>query len=248
MSVYQKLMEARVRLAEENLKKSGHNKFAGYYYYELGDFLPAAMKIFRDLKLYGGVSYGRDVATLTIVDTEKPESTDHVYFYCPMSTADLKGCHPVQNLGAVQTYIRRYLWTAALELVEHDAIDASEPSGAKPKPEPKPEVKPEPKPEPKKQLGPIATADELDNKKPVVEKTWTISLNPDSAPEFAEPFLEALRIALTQATKTDHVADIFRVNRKLFDTLKDLNKEKHSEAMLMLTSTKNNLTKELKIG
>jgi hypothetical protein len=42
-----------------------------------------------------------------------------------MSTAALKGCHEVQNLGAVQTYIRRYLWVAALEIVEHDVVDAS---------------------------------------------------------------------------------------------------------------------------
>jgi hypothetical protein len=28
-------------------------------------------------------------------------------------------------LGAVQTYIRRYLWVAALEIVEHDVVDAS---------------------------------------------------------------------------------------------------------------------------
>jgi len=42
-----------------------------------------------------------------------------------MSTAALKGCHEVQNLGAVQTYIRRYLWVAALEIVESDVVDAS---------------------------------------------------------------------------------------------------------------------------
>ena len=42
-----------------------------------------------------------------------------------MSSAALKGCHEVQNLGAVQTYLRRYLWVAALEIVEHDALDAT---------------------------------------------------------------------------------------------------------------------------
>jgi len=46
----------------------------------------------------------------------------------PMSSAALKGCHDVQNLGAVQTYIRRYLWVTAMEIVEHDAIDSSEPA------------------------------------------------------------------------------------------------------------------------
>jgi hypothetical protein len=42
-----------------------------------------------------------------------------------MSRAELKGCHEVQNLGAVQTYLRRYLWTTAMEIVEHDALDAT---------------------------------------------------------------------------------------------------------------------------
>ena len=49
-----------------------------------------------------------------------------------MSTAELKGCHPVQNLGAVQTYLRRYLWTAAFEIVEGDALDATQGNDADP--------------------------------------------------------------------------------------------------------------------
>ena len=40
MSVYSKLMKARIRLQGMELKKSGENKFAGYKYFELGDFLP----------------------------------------------------------------------------------------------------------------------------------------------------------------------------------------------------------------
>jgi hypothetical protein len=42
-----------------------------------------------------------------------------------MGSAQLKGCHEVQNIGAVETYQRRYLWVAALEIVEHDALDAT---------------------------------------------------------------------------------------------------------------------------
>ena len=43
-----------------------------------------------------------------------------------MSSASLKGCHDVQNLGAVQTYIRRYLYTNAFEIVESDALDSTQ--------------------------------------------------------------------------------------------------------------------------
>jgi hypothetical protein len=42
-----------------------------------------------------------------------------------MSSAALKGCHDVQNLGAVISYLRRYLWTNAFEIVEHDVLDAT---------------------------------------------------------------------------------------------------------------------------
>ena len=120
MSVHKKLMQARVALQQSKLTKSGNNKFAGYKYFELGDFLPAAQQIFVELGLCGIVSFGAEEATLTITDTE---DNSQIVITSPMSTAALKGCHAVQNLGAVQTYIRRYLWVAALEIVEHDAID-----------------------------------------------------------------------------------------------------------------------------
>jgi hypothetical protein len=122
MGVYKKLMQARLKLQETNLTKSGHNKFAGYKYFELGDFLPAIQKIFSELELCGIVSFGKEIATLTITDMADGSS---VNITSPMSTAALKGCHEVQNLGAVQTYIRRYLWVSALEIVEHDVVDAS---------------------------------------------------------------------------------------------------------------------------
>jgi hypothetical protein len=122
MSVYQKLQAARIKLQTTELKKSGHNKFAGYQYFELGDFLPTIQKIFHELQLCGMVSFTADLATLRIVDTE--DSTE-VSFTSPMGSAALKGCHEVQNIGAVETYQRRYLWVTAMEIVEHDALDAT---------------------------------------------------------------------------------------------------------------------------
>lgn len=127
--VYEKLQKARIRLQHTELKKSGHNKFAGYKYFELGDFLPAIQSIFFELKLCPVVSFGTELATLRIIDTE---SGGCVTFTSPMAEAQLKGCHPIQNLGAVETYSRRYLYVTALEIVEHDAIDSSEPVSSKP--------------------------------------------------------------------------------------------------------------------
>ena len=115
-------MEARIQLQNTKLTKSGLNKFAGYQYFELGDFLPATQNIFNALGLCGTVSFGKDMASLTITDIETDKE---VVIYSPMADAVLKGCHPIQNLGAAQTYLRRYLWVTAMEIVEHDALDAT---------------------------------------------------------------------------------------------------------------------------
>jgi hypothetical protein len=123
MNVYTKLNHARERFHSRQLKKSGHNKFANYYYFELGDFVIPALEIFKDVGLTSVISFDSEYATMSIVNTDKPDES--ITISSPMSTAALKGCHEVQNLGAVQTYLRRYLWVAALEIVEHDALDAT---------------------------------------------------------------------------------------------------------------------------
>ena len=123
MNVYQKLNEARHKFHQQKLKKSGHNKFANYYYFELGDFVIPALQIFDEVGLTSVISFTKEYADMRIINTEKPE--ENIVISSPMSTAALKGCHEVQNLGAVQTYIRRYLWVAALEIVEHDALDST---------------------------------------------------------------------------------------------------------------------------
>jgi hypothetical protein len=123
MNVYQKLNEAREQFHKAKLKKSGHNKFANYYYFELGDFVIPALEIFKQIGLTSIISFGDEIASMTIVNNEEPK--EFICINSPMSSAALKGCHEVQNLGAVQTYLRRYLWVAALEIVEHDALDAT---------------------------------------------------------------------------------------------------------------------------
>jgi hypothetical protein len=122
--VFEKLQKARIMLQSAELKKSGHNKFAGYKYFELGDFLPAVNQIFADLKLCQTLEFSQEMAVMWVIDTENGGMAK---FTCPMASAHLKGCHEVQNLGASITYITRYLLVMALAICEHDAIDASEP-------------------------------------------------------------------------------------------------------------------------
>ena len=121
MKVYKKLIDARIKLQRTELTKSGHNKFAGYKYFELGDFLPAVQSIFQEVGLVDVISFTEDLATMVVYDVDDGSS---ITFTSPMGTANLKGCHEVQNIGACETYQRRYLYTVALSIVEHDALDA----------------------------------------------------------------------------------------------------------------------------
>ncbi len=123
MNIFEKIQTVRVKLAEDGLKKGKKNEYAGYTYYELGDFLPRIMQLCSEQKIFPMISFTAEIATLTIYDCEKPDAK--VEITTPMSTAQLKACHPVQNLGAVQTYLRRYLYIAMFEIVESDKIEAS---------------------------------------------------------------------------------------------------------------------------
>ena len=123
MNIFEKIQTIRVKLAESGLKKGKKNEYAGYTYYELGDFLPALMQLCKEQKIFPVISFSAEMATLTVYDCEKADAK--VEITTPMSTAQLKACHPVQNLGAVQTYLRRYLYIAMFEIVESDKIEAT---------------------------------------------------------------------------------------------------------------------------
>lgn len=122
MNVFEKLNKARVMFQEANVKKSGQNKYAGYTYFELNDILPICNKICNEIKAVCVLNFTESVATLQFIDCEKTD--DVITFTSPMSEATLKGCHKVQNLGAVETYIKRYLYQNCFEIAENDALDS----------------------------------------------------------------------------------------------------------------------------
>jgi hypothetical protein len=212
MSVHKKLMFARVKLQGVKLKKSGMNKFAGYSYFELGDFLPEIQQIFNEVGLCGVVSYDVEYARLCITDVEDGTA---IVITSPMAEANLKGTHPIQNLGAVETYQRRYLWMTAMEIVEHDILDASEPVKEQPKPTPAPELKAPPKPV-KPRPDPIPPQH--------VEPTaWTIMIDAPDDATWVDLLLEMTKVKIGLAKNADDLKAMFQVNKALYEKLKKLN-------------------------
>jgi hypothetical protein len=121
MTVYKKLTEARLKLLSVDMKKSGKNKFAGYEYFELGDFIPHIHQIFNEVGLCGVFSFEGGNVTLTIHDTE---ATGSIAFVSPAVSASNPKGQAIQDLGSTHTYLRRYLWLMAMEITEHDSVDA----------------------------------------------------------------------------------------------------------------------------
>lgn len=212
MSVYKKLQKARAMLLSSDIKKSGKNKFAGFEYFELADFLPAITNIFDSVGLCGVVRFHADTASLTIVNTE--DSADVVDFVTPLVYADMSKSQAIQNLGATHTYVRRYLWLMAMEIVEHDAVDAA-PQEEKPKPKPK-------------------TPPPLSGKGEDV--SWNITIDPNA--DWKESAVLGITKALDFAVSIADVESIWKVNRAIFDRLKEDDKVTYDDLLAILGTHK----------
>lgn len=120
MNIYEKLQLCRVKLQDMKLKKSGENKFSGFKYYELKDFLPKINELFKEHGLFSNFSIKNEQAILEIIDKD---DVTKIEFVSPVAEANVKGCTAIQSLGAVHTYMKRYLYLNALEIVEDDSLN-----------------------------------------------------------------------------------------------------------------------------
>lgn len=224
MSVHKKLMQARVNLLSVDLKKSGRNTFQNYSYFELGDFIPHIQTIFNDVGLCGVVSFNNEYAQLCITDVDDGTV---IVITSPMAEANLKGSQPIQLIGSIQTFQRRYLWMAALELTEHDTIDMT------PAPEPKQAPKAEPKPAPKPPV-----------KMQGAEGPWQLKVTTEPGADLGDWIgivMDAARHGLAQAGSEKDVMDLFKINRGIFDKLKELSAHDHANLMADFKTKKDTL-------
>ena len=227
MSVHKKLMAARVQLQSIKLKKSGQNKFAGYSYFELGDFLPEIQNIFNNTGLCGVVSYDIEYARLCITDVDDGTA---IVITSPMAEANLKGTHPIQNLGAVETYQRRYLWMTAMEIVEHDILDASEPVKEQPKPSPVQELK-APTKHVKGKVDPIPPQH-------VEPSKWTIIIDAPDDESWVDMMVAANDLKVGMAESADDLKEMFQVNKSQYEKLKALNPSVYADVIDNFTKAK----------
>jgi hypothetical protein len=223
MSVYRKLQAARAEFLSMPIKKSGKNKFAGFEYFELSDFIPTVSKLFDIAGLCGVVRFTDTEATLTVYDADGDGS---IVFTSPFVMAENAKGQAIQSLGSTHTYFRRYLWLLAMDIVEVDLVDAAAPA--------EPVKKVAPKPEPKKEPVKVEGQD----------SPWQMKIEEKEGGNWVDGVKWAADTALTFALKPEDVTNIFKVNRNIFDKLKIEDPAVYEELMVKFKEYKTNLIKE----
>ena len=120
MSIYTKIQTIKQRFSKLKIKKTGHNPYANFKYYELKDFMPYITEYCEEFQLFLMFNYTKDEAKMTIMDLEDNTTLDYVM---PMDKASIKGCNEVQAIGGATTYLKRYLLTSAFDILENDIMD-----------------------------------------------------------------------------------------------------------------------------
>lgn len=121
-NVYGKLAIARELFLASGIKKTGINRYAEFKYFTLEDIIPIKQKIFSDIGLMDCISFEENRAVLTLTNIDIP--SEQITFTSQLDVDDSMIKNPIQKVGAVQTYVRRYLYLLMLDIVESDVIDA----------------------------------------------------------------------------------------------------------------------------
>ncbi len=148
LNVYQKLQMARAKFLSSGVKKTGKNIHLEFTYFELVDIVPVAERIFSEVGLLGVPRFESEIAYMDIIDIDHPEQFAPITFYAPfsqiepiVSNSGKEVTNKMQALGSSITYMRRYLWQLALDIIETDDIDPNIGAGSDaPAPAPKPKT------------------------------------------------------------------------------------------------------------
>ena len=121
----------RVKLQKADLRKTGKNKFAGFEYFELADFLPTLNELMEKEGVNDLFTIEENKAILTLIKGEEKQSymIPFIMFETPLNIKGAKSMQDIQYLGALNTYYKRYLYLNAFGITDGDVIDALDVEG-----------------------------------------------------------------------------------------------------------------------
>lgn len=121
LNIYAKINEARKRFLDAGIKKTGVNRYAEYKYFTLDEIIPTKQAIFKELGLADIISFTNETATLRVYNVDEP--SEYIDFMSQLAADESMIKNPIQKVGAIQTYVRRYLYLLALDIIESDGIE-----------------------------------------------------------------------------------------------------------------------------
>lgn len=130
MSTLSKIFEISKMLnsKDKGITKSGKVSVGSivlYEYYELSDFIPTLLEELKTNRLVFKINYLKDKATLEVSDEDKTDIETFEIYYNENITNPLpaKGKNPLQQMGELMTYIKRYLLVNAFNLCDNDSTE-----------------------------------------------------------------------------------------------------------------------------
>lgn len=134
-SLNESIISIRVELQNAKLKKSGKNKYAGFDYFELADFLPKLNELMLKERVNDRfyIKDGYAVLELQKFGETNTYTMPFVLFDTPVNKKynkdldeyfDVKSMQDIQYLGALNTYYKRYLYLNAFGITDGDVIDS----------------------------------------------------------------------------------------------------------------------------
>lgn len=120
------ISKIRVALQNAGLKKSGKNKFAGFEYFELADFLPKLNELMLAEEINDIFTIEDDKAKLVLIKGEERQEYQipFVMFATPLNKQGQPSMQDIQYLGALNTYYKRYLYLNAFGITDGEVIDS----------------------------------------------------------------------------------------------------------------------------
>ena len=136
------IISIRVKLQNAKLKKSGKNKFAGFDYFELADFLPKLNELmleegvndifyikndYATLELQKGAEINTYTMPFVLFETPLTYKKDKEGNFIKNKEGDyiqVPSMQDIQYLGALNTYYKRYLYLNAFGITDGEVIDS----------------------------------------------------------------------------------------------------------------------------
>lgn len=125
LNLNESIIKIRVELQNSKIKKSGKNKYAGFEYYELGDFLPKLNELMQKEKVNDLFTIENDEVKLTLIKGEEKQEYKMPFriFETPLTKDGKQSMQDIQYLGALNTYYKRYLYLNAFGITDGEVID-----------------------------------------------------------------------------------------------------------------------------